>query len=80
MDLIFIRLTEAGTQKGLSLQASLIGGIMEDTRGNTEIWTKLMQDGDSKVFVVEEEVEDILKALNEAYLSLQKEEKKYGRK
>ncbi len=73
--MIFLRLTESGTEKQLSLQASLIGAILENSRGTTDVWTKLHQDGDSKVFVVDETAEEIRDAMHEGYQTT-KEKKK----
>lgn len=76
LDTIFIGLTEAGTEKAISLQASLIGAIVENARGTTDVWTKLHQDGDSKVFIVEEEAKDIREAMREGFLSVTEKGKK----
>ena len=66
LDLIFLRLTEAGTEKTVRLQASLIGAVLENSRGSTDVFTKLTEDGDSKVFIVQEKEDEIFDAMREA--------------
>lgn len=76
LDLVFLRLTESGTDSEISLQASLIGAIVENTRGSTDVWTKLSEDGDSKVFQVTESREEIQEAMREGYIANKEPEKK----
>ena len=73
LDMIFLRLTESGTENEISLQASLIGAMVRNSRGSTDVWTKLMDNGDSKVFQVLESREDIQKAMHEGYRSHKKD-------
>jgi hypothetical protein len=72
LDLIFLRLTEAGTEKTVRLQASLIGAVLENSRGSTDVFTKLTEDGDSKVFIVQEKEDEIFDAMREAYMDSSK--------
>ena len=63
LSLCFIILTESGTDKEIRLRADLIGAYISNTRGTTDVYTQLKEDGDSKVFSVMEHSEDIADAL-----------------
>ena len=73
---VYLRLTESGTEKELSLRADLIGAVTENTRGGCSVYTNLISDGDSKVFDVSEDRTDVIKALTEAYHAQEKLEGK----
>ena len=73
---IYLRLTESGTQKELSLRADIIGAVVANTRGGSSVYTNLISDGDSKVFEVLEDREEVINALSSAYHAQEKLEGK----
>ena len=68
LDLIYLKLTEAGTDKKIRVKAALIGAIRENQRGSTDIFTELLEDGDSKIFTVIETEEEVFEAMRAAYI------------
>ena len=63
----FLHFTEAGTEKKIRVRADLIAAYAENSRGSTDLWTTLTDDGGSKVFAIAEAPEEILASLQEAY-------------
>jgi len=68
----FLHFTEDGTNKKIRVRADLIAAYTENTRGSTDLWTTLSDDGGSKVFTVAEAPEEILASLQAAYSHIEK--------
>ena len=71
LKLIFIDLTENGTEKTISIRVDLICIIKETSRGYTNIYVDMGMN-DTEVFQVLENRQDIIEGMTNAYLQLKK--------
>ena len=72
---LFINLTQPSVGKEVSIRADLIGVIETNTRGSTDVYTTLTQDGDAKVYEVSETKEEIMDAMRKGMASLENTKK-----
>ena len=74
LKLIYIELTESGTEKKASVRADLIGMIKDSTRGHTDVYINMELD-DGKILQVLESRQDIIDTMAKAYLQLKSTQK-----
>ena len=79
LETTFLHLTSPSEEK-IHLRADLIGARVENTRGTTDVWTLLMEDGTSKVFTVMETPKEITEAMAKAYEYAKKQEREETRR
>lgn len=75
LELIFIELTESGTDKKISVRADLIAVLKETTRGTVEVFLKDIRLADMMSISVSDTREEIIEVLHKAYVQLSKNAK-----
>lgn len=64
---VYLRFNIISKDEPLRIRADLIAGFEKNTRGSTDLYTLLNDNGDSKVFTIEETPEEIIEAIQMAW-------------
>ena len=74
LKLVYIDLTESGTEKKISVRGDLLGVVKDSVKGHTDVYINMDLDG-GKIIQVLESREEIIDGLGRAYLHLKKQQK-----